>query len=113
MSAEILNLDELETAIEKTIVHKGQKHVFAPFSVKDFVENLKQIEAYSKQDEIPVSEYMEHMINMVVRSFPSLGEDEVRELPMPKLKAINDFIKGQTETEALEGVKSDPDAVKN
>lgn len=106
MSAEILNLDELETGVEKTVVLNGVKHSFAPFSVENFIENVKSLEEYSKREDIPVSEYMEHMVQMVVRGFPSIGEEAVRKLPMTHLKAINEFVRGQTEAEAALGAES-------
>lgn len=106
----ILNLDELETTIEKVIVLKGVKHPFVPFSVGDFIDNLKEMEANAKREDVPMSEYMEHMIGMVQRSFPSIPEQEVRDLPMEKLKAITDFIKGVTEEEALAGIQDEQDA---
>ncbi len=105
MSAEILNLDDFETEIEKTVIHEGVKHAFQPFSVEDFIKNLKQIENFAKLDEIDVSEYMEHMVDMVVRAFPSMGEETVRALPMTKLKKLNEFIRGQTEYEAADGLE--------
>jgi hypothetical protein len=103
---QVLNLDDLETGVEKTIILKGVKHSFAPFSVENFIENLKTLERYSNQDEVPVSEYMEHMIDMVSRGFPSLGLETIRQMPMTQLKAINDFIQGQTEMEAAAGAAS-------
>lgn len=100
----ILNLDEFETSIQKTVVLNGKRHAFAPFSVEDFINNLKEIDTYSKKDEIPVTEFFEHMIRMVTRAFPTIPEADVRALPMEKLKALSDFVKDQTEVEAEEGL---------
>lgn len=106
MTTQTLNLDELETGVEKTIIYKTVKHAFAPFSVDDFIANCKQIETYAKSEEVPISEYMEHLKANVARGFPTMA-DEVGGLPMTALKAINNFIQDQVRDETIEGLEAD------
>jgi len=99
-----LNLDEFETSVEKTVRLNGVTHSFVPFSVGDFIDQLKEMEGYAATEELPVSEYMGHMVKMVRRAFPSISEEDLMGLSMEKLKALTDFVRGETEKEALVGV---------
>ena len=111
---QFLNLDEFETKIDKRVVLKGNTHNFVPPSVGDFIEQLKEMEEYAKKTEVPVSEYMEHMVGVVKRAFPTITDDDLKTLSMPKLKKLTDFVRGETEAEALAGLPpEEAEAAKN
>lgn len=104
---QFLNLDEFETKIDKRVKLNGVTHEFQPFSVEDFIDQLKEMEDFTKREEVPVSEYMTHMVGIVHRAFPTIPEDELRKLSMPKLKKLTDFVRGETEAEALAGLPAE------
>lgn len=107
---QFLNLDEIETTIEKVVVLNKVSHSFVPFTVEDFVNNLKEMETYSAKTDVPMSEYMSFMVSMVKRAFPTIPEGELDKLTMEKLKALTDFIKGVTEQEAVAGLTAEQEA---
>ena len=113
MSMKILNLDELETGIEKQVVLKGVTHKLHPFSVQQFIDNLKEIDAYAAMETVTVQEVVEHMVKMISGAFPTIAEADIRGLPMEKMKALSDFVKDQTQLEADEGIASDVSVPKN
>lgn len=113
MSLKVLNLDELETGIEKTVILNGRRHRLQPFSVQQFIDNLKEIDAYAAMEVVTAQEVVEHMVRMISGAFPTIPEAEIRALPMEKMKALSDFVKDQTQLEADEGIASDVSAPKN
>lgn len=113
----ILNLDELESASDKTLVLNKVSHSFVPFSVGQFVDQLKEMETYSARADVPVHEYLDHMVKMVGNAFPTIDHVELRKLDLHKIRKIVSFIRGELEAEVIEGLSQvDPaaaDAAKN
>jgi hypothetical protein len=107
----ILNLDTIESPADKHIVLKGEKHAFKPYTVGEFIDQTKQMEAFAKRVDVSTSEYLEHMIAMVSNAFPTLTTDVLKLLDMPTIKLITDFVKGDMQAEAVAGLESvDPEA---
>ena len=96
----ILNLDTLETGSEKVIIIGGEEHQMHPFSVQDFIEQMKSI---SGAEDAAPEEAFELVVDSIVRAFPTLDRDDILGLEMPKLNAIYEFIRATTEEEVAEG----------
>lgn len=96
----ILNLDALETGSEKVIIISGKEHGMVPFSVADFIEQMKSI---AQAENASPDEAFELVVDSIDRAFPSLPREEILALEMPKLNAIYEFIRATTEEEVAEG----------
>ena len=46
----VLNLDELETSLDKTVVIKGVEYAMKALSVEDFINQMKEIDAATGHD---------------------------------------------------------------
>lgn len=102
----ILNLDTIETKVDKTIVLNGVEHAFSPFTVEQFIEQLKEIEAIENGERtLSIREYAEYSIKSIKRAFPTVPEAELRALHVDKLKAISDFVRGEVAAEAEAGAE--------
>ncbi len=96
----ILNLDTLEQSEDKTVILRGVKHKFVPFSVEDFITQVKEIKEMEKGGEMGMDEYAEFMITAIKRAFPTIEVVELRKLTMDQLRALSDFVKSVAEDEA-------------
>lgn len=96
----ILNLDTFETSNEKSLVLNKETHVFQPFTVEGFIDELKEIEAMEKDGNTPVAAYIEFSIKTILRAFPTIKEADLRKITITKLRAISDFVKSVAEDEA-------------
>jgi hypothetical protein len=96
----VLNLDELETGNEKEIVLDGKTYKLQPFSVGDFIDQVKRLEA---AENVSSSEAFELIVEMVSKAFPGLSEETIRGMSMERLNAIYDFVRATTEEEISEG----------
>lgn len=100
----VLNLDALETEIEKSVTVDGVDHAMKPLSVEEFVNNMKEIEAIQAAGaEITPSEAFERSLVMIVRAFPSLEEARVRKMTTPQIDALFAFVQGENDAEVARG----------
>lgn len=96
----VLNLDELETAVEKEIVVDGTSHKMVPLSVEEFISNMKEIEAIQEAGtELTPSDTFERSLNMILRAFPTLTAERVRQMKTHQVDALFNFVQGETEKE--------------
>lgn len=102
----ILNLDDIEQSEDKSVVLAGQTHVFRPFTVAEFIAQLKEIEAIEKTGEMTVADYAEFSIKTVKRAFPTIPEEQLRDLSINKLKALTDFVREVASDEADKGAEA-------
>lgn len=100
----ILNLDELETSFEKVIVVKGVKYAMAPFSVEDFINQMKELEQAAEQEMSGVDVY-ELSLKMISRAFPTLASTDLRKLNTFQVDAIYAFLKDNSEEEIQQAVE--------
>lgn len=100
----ILNLDELETSFEKIIVVKGVKYAMAPFSVEDFINQMKELEEASEKEMSGVDIY-ELSLKMIQRAFPTLEAAVLRKLNTFQVDAIYNFLKANSEEEVRQAVE--------
>jgi len=96
----VLNLDELETAVEKSIQIDGNEHFMEPLTVEEFINNMKEIEAIQASGaDMSASETFERSLKMILRAFPTLKEDRVRKMRTHQVDALFAFVQGETEQE--------------
>lgn len=95
----ILNVDELETGLDKAIVVGGKSYTMTPFSVEDFLNNMREIEDISQQ-ELTGADLYEKSLRMVMKAFPGLPQDVMSKLNTHQVEAIFQFMKAQTDEEA-------------
>lgn len=118
-----LNLDALESKVLQQVVVNGRTYDVVEMSVGDFIQTMKDAEslealhkaAKKSGDENSVANVvasLEILVRSISRAIPDLPEAEVRALPMAKLYALNDFIRGTVPEDLREQVgmeeSSDP-----
>lgn len=98
----ILNVDDLETSVEKVIVVKGVKYAMKPFTVEAFVNQMKELEAAAERETSGVEIY-EMSLKMIARAFPGLPEADLRNMTTYQVDMIYNFLKNTAEAEVAEG----------
>lgn len=94
----VLNLDDLETSVERSVVVGGKTYMMEAFSVEDFINQMKEIEEIG--DKVPsASEMMETTLKMIQRAFPTMPNEVLRKLKTHQIDALYEFLKGKTEEE--------------
>lgn len=100
----ILNLDEVSPQAEKVIKLNGKEHLLAPITVGEFIRVTREAEAIDakqvKGKPQKISEQFEYFIQTITRSFPTITEEELKDMDLSKLKYIVDFIHSEVEVEA-------------
>jgi hypothetical protein len=103
----ILNLDDIEQSEDKTVVLNTVSHKFHPFTVDEFITQLKEIEAIEAGGSVmSATDYAEFSIRTVQAAFPTIKETDLRALTIGKLKALTDFVKDVAKTEAVAGAEA-------
>jgi hypothetical protein len=102
----ILNLDTIETP-EKVLHFHGVDHKFQPFTVEQFITEMKRAEERDKDGaKIETSEAVTMMVAMIKRSFPTVEEADLAVLPLDRLKVISDFVNDVNEEEGVQAVEA-------
>lgn len=96
----VLNLDALETTVERVIVLKGKEYKMKPFTVEAFVNQMKEVEQIGDR-EPSGSEVYATSVKMIQRAFPDMSDDVLKELTTFQVDAIFSFLKERS-TEALD-----------
>lgn len=99
----VLNLDEVETKLEKAIKFGGKEYVMSPLSVGDYVAQLKELQAIDQEKD--PAQVFEKMIASVVRAFPTMKEAQARKMTLSQLEALTRFIRGEVDAETETGKK--------
>ena len=96
-----LDLDSV-LADEPEVVVKlnGKEHKLAPLSVSGFVENVKQAQALP--NEPTIDQEVDMMIDVLLRSFPSMQREELLKLSFAHLNRIVEFSQNATGQAAVE-----------
>ena len=84
-----LDLDAVAPEVELTVKLNGKKHKLKPLSVEDFIRNTKDQIALSSVGD--VESEVNLILKMLVRAFPTLTEEELREVPLNKLWKLLEF----------------------
>jgi hypothetical protein len=99
--AHVLNLDEIETGLERTVVLGGKNYPLKPMSVEDYIAQLKDAQAAEKEQD--TVKLFELMVNSVGRAFPSMKEGVIRKLTVAQLQKLMAFVQSVAEEETKEG----------
>jgi len=97
---QILNLDTLEAPTDKQLILKGVTYAFQPFTVSDFIEQVKDSQALQATDSANMADIIELSIKTIVRAFPGVPDAELRALTMTQLTAVSNFVRDVAESEA-------------
>lgn len=85
-----LDLDAIETEKPEIVVKlKGVEHKLATFTVTDFIESQKAIQRAGMSGDF--QEEFDLAVTMLMRSFPTMEEKDLRALTFDQLDAINKF----------------------
>lgn len=84
-----LDLDAVAKEAEFVVKLNGNNHSLKLATVETFVTNMKEIE---KLGMAPSAEAeFEAVVGIVMRSFPTIPENEIRALNVLQIKALSDF----------------------
>jgi hypothetical protein len=100
-ATKILNIDELLQDSPMKVIVDGKEHLMKNPSMKDFLENMKDIEKLSAAPSI-VHE-TEITVRVIARSFPSLKESDVLEWPVSAIESLFGLIRGIDPDAVIEG----------
>lgn len=104
MTTQILNLDEIETPVQKTVKIGGKAYKMKPVSVADYIRSLKRMKDIDV--ETNPEQIVEAMTETVTTAFPDMPSEVVEGLNMDQLRALTEFISQEAEKEASEGNES-------
>lgn len=88
----VLNLDALKTEAPVAIVLDGVRHEMKVATVQTFVDNLKLIEELGTNPSM-IRE-IEAAKTIILRSFPTLSEEQVGNFPLDTLQQLSDLARG-------------------
>ncbi|MFA9261790.1 MAG: hypothetical protein ACEQSB_00320 [Undibacterium sp.] len=101
----LLDLDKVAPAVVMSLKLNGKTHKLKEIDVETFIENMKEIEQLSvggsAVDEINMS------IKIILRSFPTLTDKELRKLTLNQLTAISNYARSGGEDEAEKPAEGD------
>lgn len=92
----VLNLDDLAPE-ERVLRLRGNEYKMRPMTVADFIEATREAEkaqkdAEAEQREIPLSETVEKLVDVIIKSFPDCPRSELSSLSVSQLTAILEFM---------------------
>lgn len=102
MATKILNLDEIETGVEKAFILGGKTHVMKPLSVLEFITQTKRLEEMRATD-ASAEASLEFMVDSICKAFPTVAREDVYALDMDRVRQLTDYINTDLEAEAEEG----------
>lgn len=95
MQQRVINLDSIKTQSPIVIVLNEKRHEMKPATVQTFVDNMKLIESLGTEPS--VLKEIEVAMIIIGRAFPTITEDELKELPFDALQQISEFARGANE----------------
>lgn len=96
-----LNLDKLEIKNTKSVILNGFEHFMKVFTVKDYVEHMKEATKIGKEAQANAETSSEEelltfatkaTIEILRRAFPTITLEEFENLKMPQLESFMSFI---------------------
>jgi hypothetical protein len=101
----VLNLDQLETTIDKVVTIKGVDHRMTPLSVEDFINQMKEIDQATSSDMTALEMY-ELSLKVILRAFPTIPETQLRALNTFQIDSLYAFLKEKVDHAAEEGAEA-------
>lgn len=112
MPTQFLDLDAVAPKVDFSLKLNGVDHKLEEPSVEVFITNMQDIEKLAL--EASPREELELSIKMIMRSFPTIKEEELRALKLSQLQAIGDFARQASGQDASkEAAKDEKDAEGN
>jgi hypothetical protein len=103
----VVNLDQIVTNKERAIILGGVEHVMHTPTVEDYIEQMKRAEKIEKlggESELDTaSKMLELTIETLLKSFPTVTEEQFRKLTMAQLSAIRMLAEDASSEDAGEG----------
>ena len=85
-----LDLDAVAPPLELVIKYKGKEYPVETPSVDDFIFNIRMAKEMAKSTG-GLDEEMDHLIKLLARAVPTMGEDLMRKLKVHQLEAMLKF----------------------
>lgn len=102
----VLNLDALETAIDKSVILDGKEYFLKPFSVEEFVNQLQEIEQISANNDMTASEIFDTSVRILARGFPDLPQERFRKMSTAQIDHLMNFVRGEMDEELTAGAEA-------
>lgn len=103
----VLNVDDLEGSIDKVITIKGVDYAMKPFSVEDFLNQMRELNALGEKG-VDGAEMFEMSLRMIERAFPTLPKGTLQTLNTFQVDAIYNFLKATSEEEVESNIPQPP-----
>lgn len=91
----ILNIDSF-AEIKRQITLKGKSYPVEEITLQQFIDNLNAAEQLDTAGTVEtLARQMEHAATAIAQAIPTLPEAEVRQLKVPAIHAVLQFIRGE------------------
>lgn len=84
--------------MERSIVLKGKTYLMKPFTVEAFINQMKEVEEIGNKPASGVEMY-ETTLRMILRAFPDLPEEVLRQCTTQQVDAIYSFLRDRSDEE--------------
>lgn len=104
----IINLDQLETKKDRSVILGGEEHFMATLTVKDYILQLKkqsEIEKLASNEEVDLDaadRMMELTIDALNALFPTIKREQLEALNMEQINAMRELAEGHVKEDAPE-----------
>jgi hypothetical protein len=109
-----LDLDAFDTGNVITVKLGGETHTLRKATVRDFIDNTKAVQALGVTEDLETQTQL--TIDMLLKAFPTMKNEQLWELELEKLTAILDFARehnGQKSVEDKIESESEAETEKN
>jgi len=109
----IVNLDKIVTKRERVIILNSKEHVMHVPTVQDYIEQMKKADEIQSLANVETPsidtarQVLELTIQTLMKSFPTITEDEFRSLNMDQLNALREFSDDTANADAVSGEGED------
>jgi len=97
-----LDLDSVVPEKEVVVKLGGQDHKLVPITVEGFIQNTKEIEAFTKITNPTPEDEISLTIGMLQRSFPTMTAELLRGLTVLQLNKLNEFAQSNNGAKKVE-----------
>lgn len=105
----VVNLDKVVTKNERIIILNGKEHRMHSPTVQDYIEQMKsadELAALAQVEDADIDtarKVLELTIKTLMKSFPTITEEEFRNLSMEQLEALRALSEDASSEEAPQG----------
>lgn len=109
-NVKVLNLDQFEGDVKRSVTIKGTSYDVVEMSTQNFIDTMRDAERLSKKVDISPMDELESVITLIRRSIPTCPEEVLRAEPMVKLGIIVKFLRGEMDDRIAQAVQQEEDA---